>query len=140
MSRIVPVARTSIPRVLRAAAISFFAARATTASTAIRGAAQPASITTSTPVISDLISRPYPRILARGTTNYSDASGAVVMPEAEEAVCWCVRGALRQVALMALRPYDAESRNRTLLLVEIAARHVSTTLMREFGVGEARAA
>lgn len=63
-----------------------------------------------------------------------DGNGAVVMPEADDAQSWCVCGALRRVALMALRPYDAESRARTLLLAETAARHVSTTLMQKFGV------
>lgn len=63
-----------------------------------------------------------------------DASGAVVTPEDAVAEAWCVCGALRRVALMALRPYDAESRQRVLLLAETAARHLSTVLIRDFGV------
>lgn len=63
-----------------------------------------------------------------------DAGGAAVKPEAADARCWCVCGALRRAASMALRPSDESTRLRALCLAETAARHLSTALMRDFGV------
>lgn len=62
------------------------------------------------------------------------ADGTSVKPEADDAQCWCVCGALRRAAFMALRPSDESTRLRALFLAETAARHLSTALMRDFGV------
>ncbi len=62
------------------------------------------------------------------------ADGRAVKPEDDAAHSWCVCGAVRRVAFFALRPNDDTSRQRTLHLAELAARHLSTTLMRDFGV------
>ncbi len=60
--------------------------------------------------------------------------GRPTKPEADDAKSWCVCGAIRRASFMALRPSDEPSRLRALLLVEIAARHLSTLLMQDFGV------
>lgn len=63
-----------------------------------------------------------------------NADGAAVKPEDDEATSWCVCGAVRRAAFFALRPSDEASRQRALHLAELAARHLCTTLVRQFGV------